>query len=328
MSADVVHVLGASGFSGAQLAALVDAHPHFALGTITARADAGRRLVDVYPEYRVTTTLTEPDLERIAPGDFAAVCYPHAQASELVAALVDRGVRVVDVSADYRLRNAALYPEVYGFTHPRLDLLAEAVYGLPELYRDQIRDARIVANPGCFPTASLLALLPVRDRVIHVVIDAKSGVSGAGRTPTADVHFSAVTENVIPYKVLTHRHTPEIVQEFGQEVLFTPHLVPVDRGLLASCYGRFIGHTPHSEDLLDQYRAFYADHPFVEVVDAPPGMRATQRNNYAQVFVTTEPRRGLFVGFAVIDNLVKGAAGQALQNLNLMAGRPEAEGLA
>jgi N-acetyl-gamma-glutamyl-phosphate reductase len=327
MSGGVVHVLGAAGFSGAQLAALVDAHPSFALGTITARADAGRRLVDVYPEYRVTTALTELDLEQIAPGDFAAVCYPHAEASELVAALLDRGVRVVDVSADHRLHDPALYPEVYGFSHPRPDLLAEAVYGLPELHRERIRDARLVANPGCFPTAALLALLPVRDRVIHVVIDAKSGVSGAGRTPTAAVHFSSATENVTPYKVLTHRHTPEIVQEFGQEVLFTPHLVSADRGLLASCYGRFVGDTPHPDDLLEDYRVFYAAHPFVEVVEGPPSMRATQRNNYAQVFVTTEPRRGLFVGFGVIDNLVKGAAGQALQNLNLMAGRPEAEGL-
>jgi N-acetyl-gamma-glutamyl-phosphate reductase len=328
MTAGVVHVLGAAGFGGAQLAALVDAHPHFALGTITARADAGRRLVDVYPEYRVNKTLSELDLEQIAPGDFAAVCYPHAEASELVAALVDRGVRVVDVSADYRLRDAGLYPDVYGFTHPRPDLLAEAVYGLPELHREQIRDARLVANPGCFPTASLLTLLPVRDHVIHVVIDAKSGISGAGRTPTASVHYSAATENVTPYKVLTHRHTPEIVQELGQEVLFTPHLVAADRGLLVSCYGRFIGSTPEPEDLREQYRSFYAEHPFVEIVDGPPGMRAVQRNNYAQVFVTTEPRRGLFVGFGVIDNLVKGAAGQALQNLNLMAGRPEVEGLA
>jgi N-acetyl-gamma-glutamyl-phosphate reductase len=327
MSRETVHVLGAAGFAGAQLAALVDAHPYFALGTITARGDAGRRLVDVYPEYRVTTTLTELDLTRIGPGDFAAVCYPHAEASELVATLVDAGVRVVDVSADHRLHDAVLYPEVYGFTHPRPDLLAEAVYGLPELHREAIRTARLVANPGCFPTAALVALLPVRDHVIHVVVDAKSGVSGAGRTPTASVHFSSVTENVIPYKVLSHRHAPEIAQEFGQEVLFTPHLVPSDRGLLASCYGRFVGDTPHPDDLREHYRDFYAGHPFVEVVDAPPGMRATQHNNYAQVYVTTEPRRGLFVGFGVIDNLVKGAAGQALQNLNLMAGRPEVEGL-
>ena len=327
MSNDTVHVLGAAGFAGAQLTALIAAHPHFDLGTITARSDAGRALVDLYPEYRVDTLLTELDVDALAPGEFAAVCYPHAEASELVAVLVDKGVRVLDVSADHRLREPALYPEIYGFIHARHDLLAEAVYGLPELHREAIRGARLVANPGCFPTAALLAIAPVRDHVIHVVIDAKSGVSGAGRTPTADVHFSSVTENVSPYKVLTHRHTPEIVQEFGQEVLFTPHLVPADRGLLASCYGRFVGDTPHPDDLREHYRTVYADHPFVEVVDAPPGMRATQRNNFAQVYVTTEPRRGLFVGFGVIDNLVKGAAGQAVQNLNLMAGRPETEGL-
>lgn len=327
MSGPAVHVLGAAGFAGAQLAALIDAHPGLALGTITARGDAGRRLVDVYPQYRVTQVLGELDIDAIAPGDYAAVCYPHAEAAELVAALIDRGVRVVDVSADHRLHDPAVYPEVYGFRHPRPDLLAEAVYGLPELHCDEIRTARLVANPGCFPTAALLALLPVREHVIHAVIDAKSGVSGAGRTPTPSVHFSSVTENVTPYKVLTHRHTPEIVQEFGQEVLFTPHLVPADRGLLASCYGRFLGDTPHPDDLREQYRAFYADHPFVEVVEAPPGMRAVQNTNFAQVYVTTEPRRGLFVGFGVIDNLVKGAAGQALQNLNLMAGLDETEGL-
>ena len=208
MSNETVHVLGAAGFAGAQLTALVDAHPYFTLGTITARSDAGRRLADLYPEYRVGTVLTELDRASIAPGDFAAVCYPHAEASELVGELVDKGVRVVDVSADHRLRAPVLYPEVYGFAHPREDLLAEAVYGLPEAHRDAIRAARLVANPGCFPTAALLALLPVRDHVIHVVIDAKSGVSGAGRTPTSAVHYSSVTENVTPYKVLTHRHTP------------------------------------------------------------------------------------------------------------------------
>jgi N-acetyl-gamma-glutamyl-phosphate reductase len=320
-----VHVLGAAGFAGAQLAALIDRHPFFSLGTITARADAGRRLVDVAPEYRVEKRLTEIDLAAIAPGDFAAVAYPHAEAAELVSRLVDGGARVLDVSADHRLRDPALYPQWYGFAHPRPDLLAEAVYGLPELYRDQIRTARIVANPGCYPEASLLALLPVRDRISDVVIDAKSGVSGAGKTPTATVHFSAVTENVLPYKVFSHRHTPEIAQELGQDVVFTPHLVPVDRGLLATAYARFTDDPPQPDDLLEIYRAFYADHPFVEVVDAPPGMRAVQRTNYAQVYATVHGDRLVAVG--VIDNLGKGAAGQAVQNLNLMAGRPETQGL-
>lgn len=322
-----VHVVGAAGFSGAQLAALVDAHPHFDLGQVTARADAGRRIVDVAPEYRVDAVLQELDLDAVAEGDFAAVCYPHAEAAVAVGQLVDRGVRVVDVSADHRLRDAALYPQWYGFDHPRPDLLAEAVYGLPEIARSDIAGARVVANPGCYPTASLLALLPMRGRLADVVIDAKSGVSGAGKTPTPDVHYSSVADSVRAYKVLQHRHTPEIAQEIGTDVLFTPHLVPVDRGLLASCYARIEGDAPHPDDLRQAYADFYEDAPFVEVVEQPPGMRAVQRTNYAQVCPMVDQATGRLIAFGVIDNLMKGAAGQAVQNLNLMAGRPEDEGL-
>ncbi len=322
-----VHVVGAAGFSGAQLAALVDAHPHFDLGQVTARADAGRRIVDVAPEYRVNAVLQELDLDAVAEGDFAAVCYPHAEAAVAVGQLVDRGVRVVDVSADHRLRDAALYPQWYGFDHPRPDLLAEAVYGLPEIARGDIAGARVVANPGCYPTASLLALLPMRGRLADVVIDAKSGVSGAGKTPTPDVHYSSVADSVRAYKVLQHRHTPEIAQEIGTDVLFTPHLVPVDRGLLASCYARIEGDVPHPDDLRQAYADFYAHAPFVEVVEQPPGMRAVQHTNYAQVCPMVDQATGRLIAFGVIDNLMKGAAGQAVQNLNLMAGRPEDEGL-
>jgi N-acetyl-gamma-glutamyl-phosphate reductase len=322
-----VHVLGAAGFAGAQLAALLDVHPALELGQITARGDAGRMLVEVAPEYRVRRTLEPYDPERIDAGDMAAVCYPHAQAAQLVAELVDRGVRVVDVSADHRLREPALYDEWYGFTHPRPDLLAEAVYGLPERYRDEVRGARVVANPGCYPTAALLALLPLAGEVHDVVVDAKSGVSGAGRTPTDGTHYSHVTDNVAPYKVFSHRHTPEIEQELGQPVTFTPHLIAADRGLLATCYARPLDGLPHRDDLLQRYRDFYADHPFVEVVEQPPALRAVQRTNYAQVCPMVDARTGRLGLFAAIDNLGKGAAGQALQNLNLMAGRPETEGL-
>jgi N-acetyl-gamma-glutamyl-phosphate reductase len=322
-----VHVFGAAGFAGAQLAALVDAHPHFELGAITARGDSGRRLVDVAPEYRVTKELTPPDATVANEGDLAAVCYPHATAAPLVAELLDRGVRVVDVSADHRLRDAGLYPAVYGFEHPRPDLLEEAVYGLPERYRDRIATARVVANPGCYPEASILALLPLAGELADVVVDAKSGVSGAGKTPTESVHFSSVTESVSAYKVYAHRHTPEIEQELGVEVTFTPHLVPVDRGLLATCYARLTGATPTQAELVERYRDFYAGHPFVEVVERPPGMRAVQRTNFAQVCPVVDPRGGRVTAFGVLDNLGKGAAGQALQNLNLMAGRPEDEGL-
>jgi N-acetyl-gamma-glutamyl-phosphate reductase len=323
-----VHVFGAAGFAGAQLAALIDRHPSLELGAITARGDAGRRLVEVAPEHRVERRLEPPDVEAVDAGDLVAVCYPHGQAAALVSDLVDRGARVVDVSADHRLRDPALYPAVYGFEHPRPDLLAEAVYGLPERYRDAIRGARVVANPGCYPEAGLLALLPLADAVEEVVIDAKSGVSGAGRTPTEAVHYSRATDNVSPYKVYAHRHAPEIEQELGQAVTFTPHLVPVDRGLLATCYARLRdGGAPHPDDLRDLYAGYYAGHPFVEVVEEPPGMRAVQRTNYAQVCPVADPRGGRLTAFGAIDNLGKGAAGQALQNLNLMAGVPETEGL-
>ena len=322
-----VHVFGAAGFAGAQLAELLDRHPGLELGVITARGDAGRRLVEVAPEYRVERRLEEPDVQAVDAGDLVAVCYPHAEAAALVADLLERGARVVDVSADHRLRDPALYPPVYGFEHPRPDLLAEAVYGLPERYRDAIVPARLVANPGCFPEASLLALLPLAGRLSEVVIDAKSGVSGAGRTPTDTVHYSRAADNVSPYKVYAHRHAPEIEQELGTPVTFTPHLVPVDRGLLATCYARLEDGLAHPDDLAGLYRDFYADHPFVEVVDAPPGMRAVQRTNFAQVCPVADPRGGRVTVFGVIDNLGKGAAGQALQNLNLMAGLPETEGL-
>jgi N-acetyl-gamma-glutamyl-phosphate reductase len=323
-----VHVFGAAGFAGAQLAALVDRHPSLELGAITARGDAGRRLVEVAPEHRVERRLEPPDIEAVDAGDLAAVCYPHAEAAALVSDLVDRGARVVDVSADHRLRDPALYPAVYGFAHPRPDLLAQAVYGLPERNRDRIADAAVVANPGCYPEASLLALLPLAGAIDEVVIDAKSGVSGAGRTPTDAVHFSRATDNVSPYKVYAHRHQPEIEQELGRPVTFTPHLVPVDRGLLATCYARLAdGGAAHPDDLRELYADFYAGHPFVEVVEAPPGMRAVQRTNFAQVCPVADPRGGRVTAFGVIDNLGKGAAGQALQNLNLMAGLPETEGL-
>ena len=322
-----VHVFGAAGFAGAQLAALVDEHPSLELGAITARGDAGRRLVEVAPEHRVERRLEPPDIELVEPGDLAAVCYPHAEAAALVAELIDRGARVVDVSADHRLHDPALYPAVYGFEHPRPELLAEAVYGLPERYRDEIAGARLVANPGCYPEASILALLPLAGTIADVVIDAKSGVSGAGRTPTDAVHYSRAADNVSPYKVYSHRHAPEIEQELGLEVTFTPHLVPVDRGLLSTCYARLVDGGPHPDDLLDLYASFYAGHPFVEVVEAPPGMRAVQHTNYAQVCPVADPRGGRVTAFGVLDNLGKGAAGQALQNLNLMAGLAETEGL-
>ena len=326
-----VAVFGAAGYAGALSARLLDRHPAFELRTVTARSDIGRRLDDLYPHHRVTLELEELDLDRHGDVDAAVVAYPHGAAAELVAELYRRDVKVVDLSADFRLRDAAVYEEWYR-AHPEPELLPSAVYGLPERYREQIADARIVANPGCYPTATVLALAPLAHTgmIGDVVVDAKSGVSGAGRAATDKTHFVTVDENVNPYGVPRHRHTPEIEQELaalGAEVriTFTAHLVPLDQGELVSCYVTPLGGGP--DDARAIYREFYADEPFVELADTPPGVRDVRETNICRISVHRDERTGRVLVFAAIDNLWKGAASQAVQNLNLMFGRPEGEGI-
>jgi N-acetyl-gamma-glutamyl-phosphate reductase len=325
-----VAVFGAAGYAGALSARLIHRHPAFELAAVTARSDVGRRLDELYPHHRVPLVLEQLDLDRHADGlDAAIVAYPHGAAAELVAALVQRGVRVVDLSADFRLRDPEVYAEWYR-EHPEPGLIGDAVYGLPELYRDRIPEARIVANPGCYPTATLLALAPLAraGALADVVIDAKSGVSGAGRAATEKTHFVTVDENLTPYGVPRHRHTPEIEQELaalGAELLvtFTPHLIPLDQGELVSCY---VTSTANG-DLHDLYREAYADEPFVELTDIPPGVRDVRETNICRISVHRDERTGRVIVFSALDNLWKGAASQAVQNLNLMFGRPEGEGV-
>jgi N-acetyl-gamma-glutamyl-phosphate reductase len=328
---DTVSVFGAAGYTGALAARLLYRHPSFELRALTARADAGRRLDDLYPYHRVPLELEELDLDRHADVDAAVVAYPHGAAAELVAELHARGVRVVDLSADFRLRDPALYSEWYR-EHPVPQLLTQAVYGLPELYRDQIRDAAIVANPGCYPTAAILALAPLaRAGVIaDVVIDAKSGVSGAGRAATDATHFVAVDENVNAYGVPRHRHTPEIEQELAAlgaavTITFTPHLLPLDQGELVSCYVAL--NNGALADARALYQEMYADEPFVELSDTPVGVRAVRETNICRISVHRDERTGRAIVFGAIDNLWKGAASQAVQNLNLMFGLDEGEGI-
>lgn len=327
-----VAVFGAAGFTGALAARLLHAHPHFELAHLTARSDVGRRLDEIYPHHRVPLALEELDLDRHAGVDAAIVAYPHGAAAELVVELRARGVRVVDLSADFRLRDPDLYAEWYR-EHPAPELLGHAVYGLPERYREQIRDADVVANPGCYPTATVLALAPLAAQGVieGVVIDAKSGVSGAGRAATEKTHFVTVDENVSPYGVPHHRHIPEIEQELaalGAElaVTFTPHLLPLDQGELVSCYVS-AGGALAAADLERLYADFYAGERFVELTLTPPGVREVRETNYCRLSVHADSRTGRVLIFAAIDNLWKGAASQALQNLNLMFGRPEGEGI-
>jgi N-acetyl-gamma-glutamyl-phosphate reductase len=323
-------VFGAAGFTGALAARLLYGHPSFELQAVTARSDVGARLDDLYPHHRVPLTLEELDLDRHGDVESAIVAYPHGAAAPLVAELRSRGVRIVDLSADFRLRDAAVYERWYR-EHQAPELLEEAVYGLPERYRDQIRDADLVANPGCYPTATLLALAPLARTglVEDVVIDAKSGVSGAGRAATDKTHFVTVDENVNAYGVPHHRHTPEIEQELERlgadvRVTFTPHLLPLDQGELVSCYVTLAGDGLDIEQL---YRDAYADEPFVELASAPPGVRDVRETNICRLSVHRDDRTGRVIVFGVIDNLWKGAASQAVQNLNLMFGLPEAEGI-
>jgi N-acetyl-gamma-glutamyl-phosphate reductase len=325
-----VSVFGAAGFTGALTARLLHRHPSFELKALTARSDVGRRLDDLYPHHRVPMELEELDVDRHAEVDAAVVAYPHGAAAPLVAELRARGVRVVDLSADFRLHD----PEVYGRwyrEHQAPELLAEAVYGLPERYREQIAKADLVANPGCYPTATLLALAPLaRAGLIEdVVIDAKSGVSGAGRAPSEKTHFVTADENVNAYGVPAHRHIPEIEQELsvlGAElrITFVPHLMPLDQGELVSCYVTSAGEVG---DLQALYCEAYADEPFVELADAPPGVRDVRETNICRISVHTDPRTGRVIVFGALDNLWKGAASQAVQNLNLMFGLPEDEGI-
>jgi N-acetyl-gamma-glutamyl-phosphate reductase len=334
-----VLVAGATGFAGALAAELLWRHPGFELVAVTGRSEIGRRLDDLYPRYRVPLEIEPLDLEAHGALDAAVVAYPHAAAAPTVAQLRERGVRVVDLSADFRLSSLATYERWYG-EHPRPQLLAEAVYGLTELHRERIAAAGIVANPGCYPTASLLGLAPLARAglIADVVIDAKQGISGAGRAFDETTHASMAGENILPYKVAEHRHTPEIEEQLaplraaaGAEhevaVLFQAHLVPLDQGELVDCY---VTPTRRVEDaeLLELFLTAYQAEPFVEVVSEPPGTRDVLQTNYCRVFAKADPHSGKVIVLSAIDNLWKGTSSQAVQNLNVMFSLPETEGLA
>jgi N-acetyl-gamma-glutamyl-phosphate reductase len=327
-----VLVVGGSGYAGALAARLIDRHPAFALDAVTSRSDAGRPLTALYPHHRVDAVLEELDLDRHGDVEAAIVAYPHGAAAPVVAALRARGVRVVDLSADFRLDDQPTYEQWYG-EHGAPELFGDGVYGLPEVYGERIAAADLVANPGCYPTATLLALAPLArsGTIADVVVDAKSGVSGAGRAPSAKTHFVAVDENVVPYGVGAHRHMPEIDQQlaaFGASVTitFTPHLMPLDQGEMVSCY--VTTSEPWTQERLDEiYGEWAAGLPFVEIVASPPGVRDVRDTNVCAICPRADARTGKVFVFAVIDNLWKGAASQAVQNLNLMFGLPETAGI-
>jgi N-acetyl-gamma-glutamyl-phosphate reductase len=330
-------IVGASGYSGGELMRLLSAHPEVEIVAVTADQQRGRRVDESFPSLRAFSDLTmeAPDWEALARAcDVVFLALPHGLSQEGAPRLLDAGVRVIDIAADFRLRDPALHQRWYG-EHKSPALLAQSVYGLPELHADAIATARLVACPGCYPTASILAVVPAlewREPGAPIIVDAKSGVSGAGRGAGANTHFGEVNENVRPYNVGRHRHTAEMLQAFAaaganEPVFFSPHLVPMTRGILATCYVRTAGAVEQAA-AEETYRRRYEAWPFVRVLtDKLPETKATQGSNFCDIAVLAAPDQRLVVAIAALDNLVKGASGQAIQCMNLMFDLPQEEGL-
>ena len=334
-----VGIVNVTGYVGMEMARLLHQHPDVELVSVTGRSAAGSRLGSVFPHLAGIGLTIEPELGDV---DLALSAMPHKDSAAVVIPLLERGIMVVDASADFRLKDAGEYERRYGVAHPKPELLREAVYGPPELHRAELASARLAASPGCYPTGAILALAPaVTAGIIRpsVVVDSKSGTSGAGRTPTQITHYAEVDEDVSAYALQGHRHLPEITQELGLlqgggavSVTFVPHLIPMTRGILSTCYADAVpGKLPAGEqgrrELRKLYEEFYRDEPFVRVTDEPPHTKHTRGSNMCLVYPTVDRRTGRLVVISCIDNLVKGAAGQAIQNMNLMLGLPEVMGL-
>lgn len=339
MSKPRVGIINVTGYAGVELARLLSQHPEVELISVTGRSTAGKRLGEVFPHLAGLELTIEAELSEV---DLAFSAMPHKESAKEVISLISRGIKVVDISADFRLKDATEYPVWYGFTHPTPQLLKQAVYGLPELYRNQITSAQLVANPGCYPTGAILALAPaVKAGIIkpEIIIDSKSGVSGAGRTLSLKTHFAEANEDASAYALEGHRHLAEIIQELKilspeppPAVTFVPHLIPLTRGILTTGYaplasGKISSGKKGSEELFQLYREFYRDEPFIRVVEHPPHTKHTWGNNTCLIHPTVDLRTGRLIVISSLDNLVKGAAGQAIQNMNLMLDLPETTGL-
>jgi N-acetyl-gamma-glutamyl-phosphate reductase len=335
-----VAIVGASGYTGAELVRILVDHPRVRIAGLYAGKSAGAPIVDAFPHLagRIDGAFAAYDPDRVAAeARVAFLALPHGESVPIGQALHARGVTVLDLSADFRLRDRATYEAWYG-AHAAPELLSEAVYGLPERRREQIRKARLIAVPGCYPTATILALAPLLARGLirpeGIIVDAKSGVSGAGRTPLLSTHFPEAGEGVRGYKIAEHRHTPEIEQELGAAagrpltLTFTPHLIPMSRGILSTCYAAPTDPARGRDDYLAALDEAYAKEPFVQVTRRAPDTAHVRGSNRVHVSVFVDGRAGRVISVGAIDNLVKGAAGQAVQCLNLVADFPEGEGLA
>jgi N-acetyl-gamma-glutamyl-phosphate reductase len=329
-------IINVTGYIGAELARLLCQHPQVKLVTVTGRSAAGQKLGDVFPSLAGTNYTIEAELG--GKIDIAFSAMPHKSSVDIVPSLLRKGIRVVDASADFRLKKADEYPRWYGFTHPSPKLLTEAVFGLPELHQKEIASASLVANPGCYSTGAILALAPaVKAGLVRpdIVVDSKSGLSGAGRTPTLTTHYSEVNEDICAYSLEGHRHLPEIEQELealnpslAPSITFVPHLVPMTRGILSTCYAKLADRRRLTASALIQaYREFYKHAPFIKITTQPPHTKHVCGTNFCLIYPTVDSRTESLIVISCLDNLVKGGAGQAVQNMNLMFDLQETTGL-
>jgi len=328
-----VGIAGASGYTGAELLRLLSAHPQFEVGVATAHSHVGLPVGEHTPSLGAAypgLIYEDTDADVLDGLDLVFCALPHGESQKFVPGLRARVGCIVDLAADFRLKEAALYPQWYGEEHAAPELLSAAVFGLPELFRDDLPGATLVAAAGCYPTSAGLALAPLLRRGLveptGIIVDATSGVSGAGRGAKENLHFGTVDEDFTAYGLLTHRHTPEMEQILGAQVLFTPHLAPMVRGILATCYARPVSGLTTAAVMEALHDAYDAE-PFVVVTDDPPSTKATSGSNVAHVTARVDPRTGWVVALCALDNLVKGASGQAVQCANAALGLVETNGL-
>jgi N-acetyl-gamma-glutamyl-phosphate reductase len=331
-----VGIIGASGFTGAELLRLAAQHPDYEVVLATGDTQAGVGVGELYPGLAAaypSLTFEAFDLERAAGLDLVFLGLPHEASMAMAPSLVGSVGCVVDLSAAYRLKDASQYPVFYGFEHDQPGLLADAVYGLPELHRSELEGASLIATPGCYVTAATLALRPLVEAGViatsGVIVDAASGVTGAGRKADYAHSFTTVDENFTAYGLLSHRHTPEMEQEIGAQLLFTPHLAPINRGILATCYAKPATGTamPTTAGLLDLLRQRWRHEPFIVVTDGSPSTKSTLGSNAVHVTARFDPRTETVLAIAALDNLAKGASGGAVQAANVALGLDETSGL-